>query len=647
MSNRFNFLGNWSASGMPTYVTSSSDVPVNIVTRINTLLPEYRNQSSSLETLSGTEIDKVIATTGDTEVWLSFVDENAGYNSCLGYYTFPLRGGLKVPNKKNTEGGEADYVPLTRLEMQTNTTDVSYTMIFPKIKKNSRNGPLNVGDKAQLMFNFGGVKPTPFFPSGYGIGFFLIADGWNQNTQKFVQDGVTYLNACNNSRNLVGYNITGKSSIIYSQNTINTENLEQCILLKDFSSVDSDKTFNFYMSFEDIMRINGAGDNDFNDVIFRVTYTPSTNATLGKTLLQSVPEPIQNTNDNILIAADSSGMFFWPSAKNYKNIIDNWTNNGNITLTQTISVNSDVYAASLYTIFKNIAWYITGSTLTSVNITYDNLHTITCVYKFKKSHISNHMYFYLSASNQTQMYNSVGVPVKNLVKFQTDYIFAQQCHPGIILTETHTAIDDSTKLSINTTGSISAINFASTTAQGDPYIRTIHGLNYKLPDTIGYVKLYDNGELVINAHVKKYDAYKDHRLDVLRDATFVHSTSLMLIDENRNIKQHVIIDNMTLELADSTCTDASLFFTNKNDTDPLFHSKFANVPQRNYDYRFAVVTTEKLGDVMVRFIRYKEEDLLTASDMMDNASMLMSDSIGAFISDKNIRWMNDLLDVTA
>jgi hypothetical protein len=284
--------------------------------------------------------------------------------------------------------------------------------------------------------------------------------------------------------------------------------------------------------------------------------------------------------------------------------------------------------------------------LSSVSISYDNDKTITNVYETNKSRINNHMYLYLSSDNQTQMYNNHGTMIKNIIMFQTNYIFASQCHPGISLSETQTALEVTSNTSIVKTGSISAINFASTTAQGDPYIRTIHGVNYKLPDKTGYVKLYDNGELIINAHVTQYEPYSNHNLALLREATFVHKTSLILLDKNRNVKQHVVVDNLTLEIIDSNIQDTSIYMTKINDSDPLFHSKFTNVPQKNYNYRFSVISSDNLGDILVRFIRYKEEDLLTGTDIMDNAGMLMSDAIGAFMSNKNIRWVDGLLDIS-
>lgn len=49
---------------------------------------------------------------------------------------------------------------------------------------------------------------------------------------------------------------------------------------------------------------------------------------------------------------------------------------------------------------------------------------------------------------------------------------------------------------------------------------------------------------------------------------------------------------------------------------------------------------------MMRFVRYKEEDLLTATDIIKNSAMLMVDATGAFIHKARAKWIDSLLDVS-
>jgi hypothetical protein len=86
------------------------------------------------------------------------------------------------------------------------------------------------------------------FPNNIGIGFFIIPNGWD------------------------GSKVKNTMERIYTYEAFNQNNSIQTILLSDLFS-SNDQTGKMILSFEDIY-IPG-GDKDYNDLIFKIDYTPS------------------------------------------------------------------------------------------------------------------------------------------------------------------------------------------------------------------------------------------------------------------------------------------------------------------------------------------------------------------------------------
>ncbi len=204
----FTTIGKYNKNGKPNYLDQPGDaISSTFLTRIQSSLPEYYPVPTyHPEYLLDTRTHDIkLKDTAD--VWITFVDEGAGYNNTLTYYTYDL---ATPPTVKPT----------------------NLKVIFPNLTLD--NNVLKRGDKVFLGR----------FPKGKGIGFALIADGFRNET-------VT-----------TGYNI------FYSNPDFNPEaNAAQ----RRHSVLLMDSTQKIVLGFEDLSRDQAGTDNDFNDAVFYVT----------------------------------------------------------------------------------------------------------------------------------------------------------------------------------------------------------------------------------------------------------------------------------------------------------------------------------------------------------------------------------------
>jgi hypothetical protein len=204
----FTFMGKFNKNGKPNYMDQPGDKISNtFLTRIQSSLPEYYPvpQYHPEYLLDKNTHDIKLKDTAD--VWITFVDEGAGYTNTLTYYTYDLNN---PPTVKPT----------------------NLNVIFPNLSL--ENAVLKRGDKIFLGR----------FPKGKGIGFALIANGFQNET-------VT-----------TGYNI------FYSNPDFNPEsNPAQ----RRHSVLLMDSTQKIVLGFEDLRRDNPSSDQDFNDAVFYVT----------------------------------------------------------------------------------------------------------------------------------------------------------------------------------------------------------------------------------------------------------------------------------------------------------------------------------------------------------------------------------------
>jgi hypothetical protein len=149
-----------------------------------------------------------IHVTEETPVYVSFIDEGAGWRNTFGYYTYP-----------------ADNPPQS-------IEDLEMRIVFPNVSKAGEGGGLDFGDRVQLG--------EGSFPAGTVIGFYIVAQGWKNG---LTVDGV-YTH--------------------YTDKVLNIDQAQQSTL---FVSSDCD---DIVLTFEDIKTGSSSCDHDFNDIILTI-----------------------------------------------------------------------------------------------------------------------------------------------------------------------------------------------------------------------------------------------------------------------------------------------------------------------------------------------------------------------------------------
>lgn len=211
----YQFLSTYDANGVPTVMATPDVISPATMTLINSALPEsypvpvYNPQYIS----AGYDTDLILDSAA--EVWVTFVTEGAGYKNVLGFYTYDLNN-----------------PPVTPPSSQ------QITIIFPNASLPNSGGNLPSGSKVSIGT----------FPAGTGIGWVLVANGWNGST------------------------VTSGQWKLYSDPDFNPEtdpNLRHHNVL--INDPDNQRVI---LGFEDIKRDLSSCDNDFNDAIFYVTANP-------------------------------------------------------------------------------------------------------------------------------------------------------------------------------------------------------------------------------------------------------------------------------------------------------------------------------------------------------------------------------------
>jgi hypothetical protein len=110
------------------------------------MFPEYKNNRDKQQALFSDTTQKKVVLTRDTEVYVTFISEGAGYSNTFGYYTYPESN---PPQSIN---------------------DLDLKVIFPNVSDNI----LNQGD--MLRIGSGAI------PSGTVVGFFLVFQGWDHGS---------------------------------------------------------------------------------------------------------------------------------------------------------------------------------------------------------------------------------------------------------------------------------------------------------------------------------------------------------------------------------------------------------------------------------------------------------------------------------
>lgn len=282
----FKTLGTWNSQGVPNYLfTPSDNIGTDLLNRVKATLPERQNLFKRKPQLIQ---DYKLTLNKQADVFVSFVNEEAGYRNVLGFYTY---------DKNNP--------PQT-----INDIANKLTIIFPNASKVNSGGGLVPGDKVKLGN----------FPANTVIGFFIAANGWN------------------------GSQVTQGNWLLFSDSKLNPENTDS--LKKHFIILNDEPSGKVILSFEDIRNDYGS-DMDFNDCVFYVTTNP-TDAANNNELPTTDPETKLNYSDiliqktaNNLTPQTNDNITFTITAKN--NGPDNATN---VKVTDVLPAGLDLISAT-------------------------------------------------------------------------------------------------------------------------------------------------------------------------------------------------------------------------------------------------------------------------------------------------------------
>lgn len=243
----YSYLGTWNNQGVPNYLIANNDVvDASFLADVNAALPEqsklpnvhpeYISQSN--------ETDLILKDSAD--VWVTFVHEGAGWTNALGFYSYDINN---PPTSKSQIA--------------------KHTIIFPNVSYQGSGGGMISGNKVKIGT----------FSKNTGIGWFLVANGWN------------------------GTGVGNGNYIQYSEPSFNLETVAS--LRAHMVMLNSVARNRVLIGFEDMGRQSGA-DNDFNDALFYVTANPYTSIQMSNVVaLPSSQVNNDNDNDGVYNAYDA------------------------------------------------------------------------------------------------------------------------------------------------------------------------------------------------------------------------------------------------------------------------------------------------------------------------------------------------------
>ena len=213
-------------------------MPSNLNARISLMLPEKVDIRNNKQIALSSDDQTNIKLTAPADVWVTFLNEGAGFLNSIGFFTYdPANPPLKPADVKDEQ------------------------IILP----NASIPPLSAATAQGATVHLGNI------PAGRAVGFFVVANGWSATGRKLAGKSVPGVNE-KIDRNWIYYSIKG-----LNPEPANSRNLNQhAVLLTDEALTGTDgKTYQrLVLGFEDYLRTSSS-DHDFNDVILAVHVSPS------------------------------------------------------------------------------------------------------------------------------------------------------------------------------------------------------------------------------------------------------------------------------------------------------------------------------------------------------------------------------------
>ncbi len=184
-----------------------------LMDRILELFPNATDNREAYPLLFNESANNRVVLLKESEVFITFLGENAGWRNSLGFYTYNI-----------------DNMPTT-------IEQLNKALLFPNASQAGGGGSLITGDMVQVG--------TGKFPAGTVVGFYLVAAGWRNG---MAGDGY-YTD--------------------YTDRNLNIGNSQQHVLFREKTCGD------LALTFEDINSNDEqyGGDFDYNDLVFTISDT--------------------------------------------------------------------------------------------------------------------------------------------------------------------------------------------------------------------------------------------------------------------------------------------------------------------------------------------------------------------------------------
>lgn len=210
--------------GQPVVVAADEPPSQQLMDDVAAVLAERQALPQVHPELVSPQLSADLRVVDEADVWVTFFSEGAGYRNALGYFTYPE--------------GQPPAAPPPLSVRQSN-------IIFANASASGSGGELVQGNRRYLGR----------FPAGTRVGFFLIA------------------NACGSTTGCTPSNINYNAPTYYTLDAFNPEASaarQRHVVLVNHAATDR-----HVLAFEDLNR-GSSSDDDFNDVVFVISYNPPT-----------------------------------------------------------------------------------------------------------------------------------------------------------------------------------------------------------------------------------------------------------------------------------------------------------------------------------------------------------------------------------
>jgi LruC domain-containing protein len=237
----------YSASGVASHAGYTASYPAslpvpsmssNFNARIALMLPEKVDIRNNNQIALSNDDQTNIKLTAPADVWVTFLNEGAGFFNSVGFFTYdPANPPLKPTDVKDDQ------------------------IILP----NASIPPLSAATAQGATVHLGN------FAAGRAIGFFVVANGWSATGRTLAGKAVPGVNE-KIDRKWIFYSLKGLNPEPSGSNNLN----QHTVLLKDeaLTGTDGKAYQRLVLGFEDNRRDLGGSDNDFNDIILAVHVSP-------------------------------------------------------------------------------------------------------------------------------------------------------------------------------------------------------------------------------------------------------------------------------------------------------------------------------------------------------------------------------------